>query len=259
MNISFIGAGNVAWHLAQALEKTGSHQVHEVYSRSLPHAKALADKLYAAKAVKEMDFSATKANIVFICVPDDAIATVAAQLKLPHQTIVVHTAGNRTIADLAAISVAAKGVFYPLQTFSKNKKMDFTTVPICIEANNAATEKILQDLAFSICDNVAFVNANDRKLLHLSAVFACNFTNHLWVIAQQLLQKEGLDFSILHPLIKETMEKALQNSPENVQTGPAIRGDNGVIQNHLTMLNSHKAWKDIYKKITDDIVSFHRL
>lgn len=252
MKISFIGSGNVAWHMAQALENA-NHHILEVYSPTKKNADKLCRKLYNASAVSSVDFSASKSELIIIAVPDDAIELVANQLKVAENTIVVHTSGSKSLEALA-LTQAKTGVFYPVQTFSKGKTINFRPIPICIEAIDEKVEKTLQKLAFTICENVCFFNSEDRKVLHISAVFACNFTNYLMTISKKILESEGLDFAILKPLIQETMEKALLNGPEKSQTGPASREDSITIKTHLAYLVKYPQFRNLYELLTEGII-----
>ncbi len=257
MKLTFIGSGNVAWHLAQAFEKTSHHSVAEVYSRSLTNAKKLTAKLYNATATNSLDFTQSKAEVFFIAVTDDALAHIAAEIRFPKDVIVLHTSGAQSVEVLDSIKNVKTGVFYPLQTFTKAKPVNFQTIPICIEVKDKLQEKLIEKLAFTICENVAFVNSYDRKVLHLAAVFACNFTNHLFAIANKILKKENLDFKILQPLIEETVKKAFSNTPEKSQTGPAARHDNKTIQVHLQLLENDTLIQSIYRNISDSIQNGH--
>lgn len=252
MNIAIIGSGNVAWHLAQALDKNGN-KITEVFSRNITNAKKLCSKLYDAHPTDLLDFTTSKATIFIIAVPDDCIAEVSKKSHFPKQAILVHTAGSMTMSQLEASNCDNLGVFYPLQTFSKSKFIAFNTLPICIEASNLKTEKTLEKLAFSICENVCFYDASDRKKLHLAAVFACNFTNYMLIQAKKILENEDLSFEVLKPLIKETIDKALEIGPEKSQTGPAARNDTFTIQKHLDLLANKTELKAIYQLISNEI------
>jgi predicted short-subunit dehydrogenase-like oxidoreductase (DUF2520 family) len=254
MKISFIGAGNVAWHLAQAFEKA-NHSIVEIYSRDKKNAQKLTEKLYNATPTDRLDFSHSKSELFIISVPDDAIAQVVSELKCPKNSILVHTAGSKNLSVLEPLPFTRKGVFYPLQTFSKGKPIDFKKIPICIEAENETVEKILQKLAFTICDNVCFIESEDRKTLHLAAVFACNFTNHFMHISKNILEKDGLNFNMIKPLIEETISKALSKGPENAQTGPAIRKDTNTINSHIEKLSFNVDWQNLYVLLSKDIQS----
>lgn len=252
MKISIIGTGNVGWHLAFELEEAG-HTMIDIYSRNLQNAKNIASKLYDAKATNNLDFSKSKAEIFIIAVPDDAIANIASEIILPEKAILAHTSGTRNIMELEA-SNNPKGVFYPLQTFTKYKKVDWSLVPICIEATDKNTDETLTKVAESLSSFVYFLDAIQRKRLHLSAVFACNFTNHLLKIAKEVLSTHDIPFEILKPLIIETVDKALLNGPENSQTGPAIRNDIKTIQTHLDDLTFEPQKQEIYRLITKAIM-----
>lgn len=253
MKIAIIGSGNVAWHLAQALDKSGN-KITEIYSRNIANAKKLCSKLYDAHPTDSLDFAASQATVFIISVPDNAISEVAQQAYFPENAIVVHTSGTLAMSQLEAANTNQIGVFYPLQTFTKSKPVDFKTIPICIEASDTKTEKTLEKLAFSICENVCFYDSEDRKKLHLAAVFACNFTNFMLIKAKTILENEDLSFDVLKPLIRETIEKALELGPENAQTGPAIRKDTKTIQKHLDILNQQPEIQKIYQLISEQIM-----
>ncbi|WP_439881200.1 Rossmann-like and DUF2520 domain-containing protein [Pontibacter sp. MBLB2868] len=250
--IAFIGAGNVSWHLAQALATTG-HQIISVYSRTMAGSKALAYRLPDAQPTTSLDLHQTEAEIVLIAIPDAALATVAEQIKVKPGTVVAHTSGSQPLSMLGNIAGASTGVFYPLQTFSKVKPIDLAQVPILVEATHEHTQLELEELALSISHRVLPVDSAARQQLHLAAVFACNFTNHLLGISQQLLQEAGLPTELLLPLIKETIAKAAQQNPYTVQTGPAIRHDANVIQAHLQMLQRHPDLQALYQNLTVSI------
>jgi len=256
-SVSLIGSGNVAWHLSQALEKAG-HQVREIYSRTPGHAERVAEKLYDAQVVTSLDFSESGSDVFLLCVSDDAIGRVADELILPDEDAVIcHTSGTQPLDLLAGREHA--GVFYPLQTFTSNRRLDLSTVPFCIEASDEHTDQVLVGIAQSISRTVYLVDAQERKMLHVGAVFACNFTNHLLALSRHLLAQEGLEFGLLKPLIRETFEKALEAAdPASVQTGPAVREDYQVIHAHLDYLQRTPHWQALYKSISDSIVLLSR-
>jgi predicted short-subunit dehydrogenase-like oxidoreductase (DUF2520 family) len=250
-DLTFIGAGNVAWHLAQALEDAG-HSIREVYSRDIRRARELAHHLYDAQAVHSLDFSGSQAETFVIAVPDDAVFDVLEDTIFPAGSIVCHTSGTLPLATLKRIT--NRGVFYPLQTFSKSRPVEVSKVPVCLEASNTQTEEILVALAQSISKTVYLVSSEERKVLHVGAVFACNFTNHLLAISKQIVETEGLEFDLLKPLIEETLNKALAaTDPAAVQTGPAIRGDEHTIQQHLRFLKEDPLRQKLYKLLTESI------
>lgn len=247
--IVLIGAGNVATHLGTTLYKAG-HTILQVYSPHIKSAGALAKKLNA-QAITDLKKLATHGSIYIISVKDDVVAELAKQLELKDQ-IVIHTSGS---VEMTALKNTSKnyGVFYPLQTFSKNKAVDFSTIPICIEASNKTTKNTLKRFAKSISKHVEEIDSSQRKILHLSAVFACNFSNHMYTIAASLLTKHQLSFDLLKPLILETADKIKHHDPALMQTGPAIRNDKKTMEAHLKLLSANKKLKTIYKLISEHI------
>ncbi|OJJ20050.1 hypothetical protein BKI52_16385 [marine bacterium AO1-C] len=257
MNILMIGAGNVAWHLAPALEKAG-HHISIVYSRQLENAQLLAQQLNNALATDQTDFRDVGADLALIAIKDDAIATIVKQLQLPNHTVIAHTSGNTPLQIFEHLPGNNDfGVFYPLQTFSKQKLVDFSSIPFCIEALNSSTETFLFDLAGQLSNSIHSVNSYQRKILHVAAVIACNFTNHLFAQSDHILQKEGLSFDLLKPLIQETVEKAMKNAPHKTQTGPAVRNDTRVIQDHLKYLKNNPSAYQVYETITESILLWY--
>jgi predicted short-subunit dehydrogenase-like oxidoreductase (DUF2520 family) len=253
MNVSFIGSGNLAWHLAPALDNT-DFAVKEIYSQNSKNAAALVEKLYQAKTKPTLDFSISPSKIFIIAVPDDAIAEVVQQLKLPPNAILVHTSGSQPLSLLASGPTAHTGVFYPLQTFTKAKKIDFKELPIFVESEDSQVQKVLLKMAKAISKKVNKVSSADRKALHIAAVFASNFTNHMLAIAEDILDKHKLDFELLKPLIVETVNKSLSIGPEKSQTGPAKRGDLQILDNHYEFLKSDEQVAEIYKLVSQHIV-----
>ncbi|WP_316827662.1 Rossmann-like and DUF2520 domain-containing protein [Pedobacter miscanthi] len=249
MKIVLLGSGNVATHLAKALNSEGQDLV-QVYSQNLDNAAALAH-LVGANAVNDLNNIEQNADLYIISVKDDAIGTVAAFLKNV-TGLVVHTSGTTDINVLAS-QVKKAGVFYPLQTFSKSKDVSFENIPLCIEASDEDQLAFLKGLATKISHQVYELDGEKRKVLHLAAVFACNFPNHLYALANKILNQNGLDFEIIRPLIAETADKVMDNLPENVQTGPAVRADESTIKKHLSMLNDMPELQNIYQTLSNSI------
>jgi predicted short-subunit dehydrogenase-like oxidoreductase (DUF2520 family) len=247
MKLVFIGSGNVAYHLSKAFHAKG-FEILQVYSRTLKNAQLLAKELNstATNNIKELN---PGADVYFICLKDDSIETVLKQLKLKNKFL-VHTSGSVAMIDLKPFS-NNYGVFYPLQTFTKEQKVKFKNLPICLEANNDKNKIILLNIAYELTNNVYVINSEQRKQLHLAAVFANNFTNHLFAIADEILKKQSLPFELLLPLIKETVKKVKSISPTQAQTGPALRNDKKTIQKHLKMLSPNH--KKLYEAITKSI------
>lgn len=256
--IAFIGSGNVAWHLAPALENAG-HVVVEVYSRNKKNAEKLVDRLYQAEVKSDLDFSNSTAEFFIISVTDDVISEVAQEMALPEGAIVAHTSGGQSLGELGYTASEYIGVFYPLQTFSKSKKVDLKTVPICIEAEDEYTESYLLEVAKTISKNVQLVSSADRKALHVAAVFACNFTNHCLMLSEQILNAKKLDFEILKPLIIETINKSLELGPANAQTGPAKRHDFQTLDHHMEFLEMNEELAELYRLFSQNIVDNYPL
>ncbi|TFV96159.1 DUF2520 domain-containing protein [Algoriphagus kandeliae] len=251
--IAFLGAGNVAWHLAPALENAG-HQITEVYSRNLDHAKRVTGRLYTATPKDDLDFSESQAQIFILAVKDDAIPEVADAVILPDESILVHTSGSLPLDILNYSSATYTGIFYPLQSFTAGQKMDISEVSFLLESDDQEILKILKKLAKSLSHHIYTVRSKDRKAVHIAAVFASNFTNHMIRIAEELMQRQGLDFEMLKPLIVETISKSLQIGAKKAQTGPAIREDYETLEEHHRFLNYNEQLAEIYRLISQDII-----
>lgn len=252
-SISFIGSGSVAWHLAPALDNAG-FIVKEVYSQNPKHAEQLTSRLYQAEVKATLDFSTSPSSIFIIAVTDDAIKTIAQEIILPEDAFLIHTSGSRPLSDLQFAATANIGVFYPLQTFSKQKKVEFKNIPVFIESNNEEANELLQLIGNSISTQVKKIASEERKALHVAAVFASNFTNHLLSISKSILEKNSLKFEWLKPLIQETIQKSLSLEPENAQTGPAKRGDLETLDMHLDFLKEDPQVSEIYQLISQHII-----
>ncbi|MES2387298.1 MAG: Rossmann-like and DUF2520 domain-containing protein [Bacteroidota bacterium] len=251
-DVAIIGAGNLAWSLAPALENAG-HRITEIWSRSRKHALELADCLYNTNATDSLDLSVSTAEIFILCIPDDGIEDTVKRLSLPPDSVLAHTSGARSI-DILNFADAVPAVLYPLQSFSRSRQAEFSSIPICIEAHNDDAMKIVKGVALSLSRAVYIISSAERKLLHVGAVFACNFTNHLYAIAENLLESENLPFEILHPLMKETLLKAIEMGPIQAQTGPAIRNDRKTMQEHADLLVHDPEILKLYKELSDSII-----
>ena len=256
MNVVMIGSGNVAWHLAPALENIG-YKIVAVSSRNINHAEMLTQRLYEATPTDSLDFGDIDASLFIIVVTDQTIKEVAKELILPDEAIVIHTSGSQSLDILEYVPTPHIGVLYPLQTFSKAKCMDFTNVPLLIESEDAFTKKTLTKVASQLSKQVLPVHSEDRRVLHISAVFACNLTNHLFTIAEKLLADKQLDFNLLKPLITETVNKSLEIGPKNAQTGPAIREDAETLEKQMRYLENNEDYVNIYRLITQNIIDTH--
>ncbi len=241
-----IGSGNVATHLGLALLNAGI-TIFQVYSPTSANAKSLAKKLHA-KAITTLKDIDTTADIIIIAIKDDALAEIGKTLRVG-KTLVVHTSGA-TLANVLEKCSANYGVFYPFQTFNKNVKVDFTNVPVCIEANSKKAEKQLEGLAKMVTNTCYKLDSGQRQWLHIMGVFSSNFSNLMYHITSQIAAEQNIPFSIVYPLIEQTAAKVKTNAPEAVQTGPAIRGDKKVMQAHLKKLEGNKDFKKIYSLLS---------
>ena len=249
-NIILIGSGNVATHLGIAL-KNSNYRIVQVYSKSIENAKVLANKLDAHFT---NDLTKLKsADLIIVSINDDAILSVFSQIK---NTAIVHTSGSVEL-DILKGKFTDYGVFYPLQTFNKEVDINISEIPFCIEGNSLEFEKKLIVIAKTLSNNVVKMNSQQRKKLHIAAVFACNFSNHMYSIADNLLTKNNIDFKILLPLIRKTIANLESNSPKDVQTGPAKRKDANIIQEHIATIKENEI-KELYQKISANIIKYHQ-
>ena len=246
-----IGSGAVASALAPALERSGAVVWEQVYSPTLEHAQWLADELKKAKAINNKENILPDADMYLISVKDDAIAELAQSLK-GNEAVWMHTSGGVPAEALKPLT-PNYGVLYPLQTFSKGVEVSMDAVPIFVEGANEATESFIRSLAEGITKSVTHADSALRKRLHCAAVFACNFTNHLWSVADSILREHpGLDITYLEPLLKETLRKAMTVAPALAQTGPAKRGDHAVMESHKAMLSKEDA--ELYEYLSQRIM-----
>lgn len=245
MKIAFVGSGNVATHLAMAFYGKG-HHIRHIIGRNLDNAQQLAGRV-GAMAGCDLALLDDGLDLVVIAVSDRSVADVAAQLP-GIRAIVAHTAGSVPMEVLSRF--ANHGVFYPFQTFSKEKEVDMAQVPFLIEAGNDATARRLKTLAGQLGPTVMDGTSAQRMQLHIAAVFACNFANHLYVEAHRLLTDNGLPFELLYPLIDETSAKVKQMLPRAAQTGPAVRHDADVVEKHLSVLADRPATQELYRLLS---------
>ena len=247
IKVSILGSGNIAQHLILAFEKSDDIELIQVFARNKDSVAHLIDEDKIISDVGQLE----DADLYIIAVSDTAIASVSNQIPLKNK-LVAHTSGSITIADLDDKN--RKAVFYPLQTFSKNKAVDFSQVPVCLESENAEDFQMLEKAAKAISGKVYAINSEQRKAIHVSAVFVNNFVNHLYHIGNDLCDEHQVPFEILKPLIRETAEKVMMLTPAEAQTGPAKRNDNITLEAHLQILkNQHQ--KEIYQLLTQSIQS----
>ena len=256
MRITFIGAGRVAYHLAKVLHP--DHQIVQVFSRDLEKANRLAS-LVDAVAISDFEQLSSDIDLVIIAISDQAIAQVIQKISASlQQVLIVHTSGSTSLEVLSVVHDKS-GVFYLLQTFSYEREIDWTTTPVFVEAVNNHDLDLLTSLAGSLTQKVYQYSSQQRQTLHMAAVFACNFSNYCYDIAKQIVDEQQVDFSLLHPLILETAQKATINDPKEMQTGPAMRGDENILKMHHKLLekDARNDLVDVYQLLSEGIKTRH--
>ena len=253
MKIVFLGAGNLATNLAMAL-KNHSHEIVQVYSRTEESAEELARQT-VAEPVTQLNRLVHDADLYILSVKDDAIRQVLDHFPVS-DGFLVHTAGSVPM-DVLNGHAARYGVIYPLQTFSKERLVDFNTIPVCLEAANAADLAFLEQIMSELSQNIYHIDSRQRAYLHVAAVFACNFSNFMMAMAQEILQKHDMLFDMMIPLIQETVDKAMDNSPVPSQTGPAIRGDQQTMERHLKLLEDSDKLQNLYRFVSTTISNYY--
>lgn len=250
ISVTILGAGNVATHLFKAFTKAEGVSIKQWFNRSI-------DAIGSYKNEVEIidDLSQLKeADLYILAVSDDAISELSSKLPFENR-LVVHTSGSASAYDID--KKHKRGVFYPLQTFSKAAKMDFANVPICIEAIDKPSYPLLKTIALSLGSPTKRINSDQRRVLHLAAVFVNNFTNQIYRIGHEITESEGAEFDILKPLILETAKKIQDMSPYKAQTGPAKRNDKKTLKKQLKSLEDNAHHQDIYKLLTASIQKTH--
>ena len=270
MKIVFLGSGNLATHLSLAL-KEAREEIIQIFSRTQEQAQALADKLHCASCVSISDIR-TDADVYIFSVKDDALPSLIEQLavklsgSLPtgegggRGYIFLHTAGSVPLSVFPSNTPTPNtyhptpkhGVLYPMQTFSKDKSVNFCEIPCFIEANDSNTLEEIKALASKVSDHVVEMSSEKRKKLHLAAVFACNMVNHCYRLAEKVLEEEGIDFSLYLPLIQETANKVKELSPRKAQTGPMVRYDKKIMDAQIALINDERT-RQIYRLMADSI------
>jgi predicted short-subunit dehydrogenase-like oxidoreductase (DUF2520 family) len=244
ISVIVLGTGNVGMHLINAFLANSAVDLIQVFSRRKSSLKFIENKVNTTTSVSSLK----SADIYIIAISDDAIPEFSSQLNLKNK-LVVHTSGGSSIKVLK--TNGNKGVFYPLQTFSKKQNIDFKTIPICIETERDEDLLILEKLASIISNNVFIIDSEQRKYLHIAAVFTNNFVNHLYKIGFDICKENNIPYEALYPLIQETAQKIMLTKPDNVQTGPALRNDKIIIEKHLNLLSGEK--NRIYQLLTKSI------
>lgn len=249
MKIVIIGSGNVAYHLAKAFTQNNI-EVSQIFGRNEVELNKISEELNIPYSTKDLD----DADLYLISVSDSAVEQVSDLIKT-EKALVAHTSGSLPIETLNGDY--RKASFYPLQTFSKTKILEYSKIPFFIEAENQIDEKSLFELASLISDNVETSDYEKRKYIHLTAVFACNFVNHLFARAKEISDSQDLDFNYFIPLIDETVEKIHHLEPKSAQTGPAVRGDERVLKLHEDLITDEEHLK-IYQLMNESIKKMHQ-
>ncbi len=251
-NIVLIGSGKLATQLGMGLAKKGFN-IRQVYSKTEENAEVLAEQLNAY-FTDDLSQIQLDADLYIVAVKDDVLKQVIEGMPKV-KGIVVHTAGSMSMDML--IRFNQYGIYYPFQTFSKEREVDFSNIPILIESNTAETQEALEFFGKKLSNTVLKCDSDQRKKIHLAAVFACNFSNHMYAIAHEILNDGEISFDVIKPLIMETALKTQELSPVKAQTGPAVRKDQNVINKHLKLLDGQKDLTLIYKELTNSIMKMH--
>lgn len=254
LNFCFLGAGNLATHLAADFQNNG-YEISQIYSRSEESSRDLAQKLETSFTTSTSEID-KNADVYVVALKDSAFDEVLSQIDFQNK-LLVHCSGTMSLSVLKKYSENI-GVFYPLQTFSKARVVNFRSIPVFIEANSKKNENLLVKIAQEVSDSVNIIDSEKRKYLHIAAVFACNFVNHFYTIASELLKSKELPFAVLNPLILETALKVQQMDPEEAQTGPAVRFDEQIISTHLNELRDFKNYAELYNSISKSIFEHHQ-
>jgi len=258
--VTIIGSGNVGYHIGRAVfriesfDENADRYIMQNFSRDFSKAQDLADEVYSEATDSLLDIEPNN-DLYIIAVNDDAIETVAAQLAAAGLTdeLVVHTSGA-TPSSVLSKYFTRYGSFYPLQTFSRSRKANFKTVPLCVYANSSTDMANLSEFAGQLSDNVNFINDEQRASLHVAAVFVNNFVNYFYQVGAQLLGQKDVSLDLLRPLIMETARKVQRHDPAKMQTGPAARGDQQTIERHLLYLQSQPEIAALYEHLTKRIM-----
>lgn len=246
MKIVLVGAGNVATCMGPRLKAAG-HDIVCVYSRTIQSASVLAERL---GTIAVTDLAAMPgADVYLTMLKDDALLALAPEIVKGRDGLFLHTAGSIPLSVWSDAGARNCGVLYVMQTFSKTSVIEWDKVTAFIEG----TSDSIRELASDLTPNVVSLSSEGRRRLHLAAVFANNFSNHMFTVSQRLLEKEGVPFSVMLPLIREGVRKLDTMNPSEAQTGPAVRGDRKVVDEHLSLLADEPRWARLYELISKDI------
>ncbi len=252
--IAIIGSGNVATHLARGFANAGCNIV-QVYSKTYDHAQCLAKTLPSCEAIDNIDKLVKDADLYLIAVKDAAVSEVAEKMTKVNG-IVAHTSGSVSMTKISSASERI-AVLYPLQTFSRDVKLNMNEVPFFTEASDGDTLEAIDAYARKLSSSVYHANSSQRMTLHIAGVLSCNFVNYLWDRTAEVLARDGYEFKVVEPLIRITLDKALAVGPHKAQTGPAMRNDSQVMTQHMSKLDEDLA--KLYGEISQAIIKSHRI
>ena len=251
MKVTLIGAGNLATQLGKSLKKAGVI-ISQVYSRTEDSARTLGE-LLDAEWLTDIKALRDEADIYIFSVKDSVLCELISEAcKGRGDKLFLHTAGSMPMSCFEG-KAQYYGVFYPMQTFSKSKDVDFERIPVFIEGNSIETEDVIRSLANKLSQRVIRLSSADRKYLHLAAVWACNFTNYCYTVASDILSEHDIPFDVILPLINETTEKIQNICPKAAQTGPAVRGDKNVMSQQLELMSDREDLQELYKMLSKGI------
>lgn len=249
IKIVLLGAGNIAKHLYEAFAASPQVEILQVYNRNLKNI----DFTKAETPITDKLSDLAMADVYLLCTSDNSLSDLSAQLPFEGR-LVAHVSGGMDMDVLSDKN--RRSVFYPLQTFNKNTAADFTEIPICVEAEKKADANFLMDLANLISENTHFIDSSQRAQIHIAAVYVNNFVNYLYQEASEIMKEKDMDLSLLYPLMQKTLQSAMENEPQDIQTGPAKRGDTKTIQKHLNLLDKD-SHKNTYKQLTNAILKHY--
>lgn len=250
--IGFIGSGNVAYRLAIELKEQG-FCITQIFNRTEANATKLCEVTGASYISNISSFRFEDNDLNIISLSDDVLQYTLQNIYV-NSSILVHTSGSLPIEILKEYS-KNYGVIYPLQTINKDKRIDFKSIPILIEADKESNLLKLQSIVDKLSNNIVVCNSEQREMVHIAAIFVSNFTNYMYTIGYDLIQSSGLDFEILKPLIQQTALRLGNGSPKQLQTGPAKRADIRIINKHLERLNNFKEYQNLYKILSQKILN----
>ena len=253
LNISLAGAGRVADTLCRKLYNSG-HRILQIVSTNEAEAAGLVSSCNAEWS-SELVYD-KPADVLLVAVPDNKLEKILGDIRCDEKTIVAHTAGSYGLGIFPE-RIKKKAVFYPLQTFTKGRESDLKDLPVIIEASGEDVKKVLEGLAAGIGAAPLYMGLEARKMLHLAAVFVCNFNNYMLTAGKEITDRAGLSFDLLKPLVTETISKAFGNGPENSQTGPAVRNDSNTIEKHKDLLSFSPELQNLYSIISQSIIAYY--